>query len=108
TKWVNVHTHEVFFRDTAHGFLVWAVALVMTAAFLASAAASVIGGAGQASVAAASTGNAQSRESGGPNGYVIDTLLRTTPSSAERDNTSARAEIGVIMANGLREGSLSP
>src|ERR1035437_7476766 len=25
TKWVNVHTHEVYFRDTAHGFLVWAV-----------------------------------------------------------------------------------
>jgi hypothetical protein len=22
TKWVNVHTHEVYFRDTAHGFLV--------------------------------------------------------------------------------------
>src|SRR5450759_1843669 len=21
TKWVGVHTHEVFFRDTAHGFL---------------------------------------------------------------------------------------
>src|SRR5215467_11786170 len=26
TKWVGVHTHEVFFRDTAHGFLTWAVA----------------------------------------------------------------------------------
>jgi hypothetical protein len=21
-KWVAVHTHEVFFRDTAHGFIV--------------------------------------------------------------------------------------
>ena len=28
TKWVSVHTHEVYFRDTAHGFLVWAVSLV--------------------------------------------------------------------------------
>ena len=26
TKWVAVHTDEVFFRDTAHGFLAWAVA----------------------------------------------------------------------------------
>ena len=26
TKWVNVHSHEVHFRDTAHGLLVWAVA----------------------------------------------------------------------------------
>src|ERR1039457_6225725 len=23
TKWAGVHTHEVFFRDTAHGFLAW-------------------------------------------------------------------------------------
>jgi MFS family permease len=43
TKWVNVHTHEVYFRDT-HGFLVWAVGLVITAAFLTAAAASMIGG----------------------------------------------------------------
>jgi len=43
TKWVNVHTHEVYFRDTAHGFLVWCVGLVMMAAFLATAAASVVG-----------------------------------------------------------------
>src|SRR5256885_1932303 len=28
TKWVGVHTDEVYFRDTAHGFLVWAVGIV--------------------------------------------------------------------------------
>jgi hypothetical protein len=42
TKWVNSHTDEVYFRDTAHGFLVWAVGLVIAAAFLTSAA--TIGG----------------------------------------------------------------
>src|SRR6202158_3872889 len=47
TKWVNIHTDEVYFRDTAHGFLVWAVVLVITAAFLTSAAASLAGGAVQ-------------------------------------------------------------
>src|ERR1700680_3342399 len=47
TKWVSVHTDEVYFRDTAHGFLVWAVSLVITAAFLASAGTSLVGGAGQ-------------------------------------------------------------
>jgi hypothetical protein len=26
TKWANIHTDEVYFRDTAHGFLAWAVA----------------------------------------------------------------------------------
>src|SRR6202049_2146463 len=53
TRWVNIHTHEVYFRDTAHGFLVWAVGLVITAAFLTSAATSVIGGATRASATAA-------------------------------------------------------
>ena len=36
TKWANIHTDEVYFRDTAHGFLAWALALVITAAFLAA------------------------------------------------------------------------
>ena len=38
TKWASIHTDEVYFRDTAHGFLAWSVALVVTAAFLTSAA----------------------------------------------------------------------
>jgi hypothetical protein len=37
TKWVGVHTHEVFFRDTAHGFVTWAVATVMVALVAAAA-----------------------------------------------------------------------
>lgn len=39
TKWLNVHTHEVHFRDTAHGLLVWAVStlagVVLVATLLA-------------------------------------------------------------------------
>src|SRR2546423_827516 len=42
TKWANTHTHEVFFRDTAHGFITWAVATVIVAGFLASAVGSAI------------------------------------------------------------------
>jgi hypothetical protein len=45
TKWTGIHTDEVYFRDTAHGFLAWSVALVVTAAFLASAATSLMGSA---------------------------------------------------------------
>src|SRR4051794_16335761 len=48
TKWVNTHTHEVFFRDTAHGFITWAVATVIVAGFLASAIGSAISGGAQA------------------------------------------------------------
>ena len=41
TKWVNAHGHEVHFRDTAHGLLVWALATlagVALAAHMAPAA----------------------------------------------------------------------
>ncbi len=103
TKWVNVHTHEVYFRDTAHGFLVWAVALVISAAFLASAASSMIGGAARAS-AAAETGSAQAR-SGGAEGYFVDMLLRS-PSASEQQNAALPDEVALIFANALREGTL--
>ena len=45
TKWVDVRTDEVFFRDTAHGLVAWAVGIILTAAFLTSAVTSVVGGA---------------------------------------------------------------
>ncbi len=53
TKWADVHTDEVYFRDTAHGLLVWAVGVVITAAFLTSAASSVVGTTAKAAGAAA-------------------------------------------------------
>ena len=31
TKWVGLHTHEVFFRDTANGFSMWAAVSVIGA-----------------------------------------------------------------------------
>jgi MFS family permease len=56
TKWVGVRTDEVFFRDTAHGFLAWALATVLIAIFFALAAAAATAApestAGAASVSA--------------------------------------------------------
>ena len=43
TKWVGVQTTEVYFRDTAHGFLAWAVATLLTAALLTTTIASILG-----------------------------------------------------------------
>jgi hypothetical protein len=104
-KWVNVHTHEVYFRDTAHGFLAWAVGLVVTAAFLTSAATSLIGGATRASAIDAE-GSAQAGVSLGQNGYFVDTLLRTSAPSSAPANPSVRGEVGLILLHGLREGSM--
>ena len=43
TRWVGTHTHEVFFRDTAHGLVTWAVSTVVVAAVLAGSVSSLIG-----------------------------------------------------------------
>jgi hypothetical protein len=31
TRWHSLHTHEVFFRDTAHGLITWSVATIIVA-----------------------------------------------------------------------------
>jgi hypothetical protein len=36
-KWVGIRTDEVFFRDTAHGFLAWALATALVAALISLA-----------------------------------------------------------------------
>src|SRR6202011_4809644 len=45
TKWTGLHTDEVVFRDTAHGFLAWAFAAVLSAAVLGAATSAIVGGA---------------------------------------------------------------
>jgi hypothetical protein len=101
TKWTGVHTTEVQFRDTAHGFLAWAVASVLGAVLLASPASSLIGGAlGGVTQAATSTAN-----SGPMDGYV-DALLRSSDPSAQGQNTSdPRAEMVRLFASDFRTGN---
>ena len=43
TRWLSVHSDEVYFRDTAHGFLTWAVASLASAALLTSVIGSIVG-----------------------------------------------------------------
>src|SRR5712691_11698234 len=58
TKWSSIHNDEVYFRDTANGFLAWAVALVVTAAFLASAGAVMVGATASSAAGAGAAGPA--------------------------------------------------
>jgi hypothetical protein len=109
TKWTKIHSDEVYFRDTAHGFLAWAVALVITAAFLASAAASMAGGAARlgASERAAGAANGQAGTGGlNPNEYFVDSLLRSNPPNLSQNETALRGEVGLIFANALRQGEI--
>ena len=113
TKWASIHTDEVFFRDTAHGFLSWAVAVVMTAGFLASAAASMAGGALQAGAAAATAGGSVAVVNGAagqandrtfdPNAYFVDMFFRTDRPTTDGNEASVRAETGRIIVNALRQ-----
>ena len=36
TKWINLHSHEAHFRDTAHGLLAWAVSTIVGAVLVAT------------------------------------------------------------------------
>jgi hypothetical protein len=103
TKWIGVHTHEAYFRDTAHGFLAWAFATVLSAAVLGTAASQIIGGAaGGLTQAAEST---TTRPTGPMQGY-LDALLRSDPAANRNaaDAAASRGELGRLLAPVLYKG----
>lgn len=105
-KWVDVHTDESYFRDTAHGFLAWAVATLATAALLGSVIGSIVnggvqagavvaGGAATAGVAATSGAagvddtTVMSRQGGGQGAaYLVDSLFRRDVSGSAASTTT--------------------
>lgn len=132
TKWVEVHTDEVYFRDTAHGFLAWAVASLATATLLTSvigsivnggvqAGASVAGGVATSAMVATAGGVAAGSEmaadetNSGAIGYFLDTLFRrdinamSTPLDSltpQQETAVSMAEVTRIFMNSLRTGVL--
>jgi len=110
-RWIAVHTDEVFFRDTAHGFVVWAVCMVATAGLLASAAGNIVNntthtGVG-AAVAAGSgkfTGSDAHTDS---DWYGIDSLFRSNkPTAAGSNNQQAEGEAARILLVDLRQDAM--
>jgi hypothetical protein len=111
TKWVGVHTHEVFFRDTAHGFLAWALASVAGAMFLASAGASIVGGSMHAAAGIAAGGaqgaahGAASQDMSRVTPYDVDSLFRSDhPEQGTPDTSTAQATH--ILAAGFANGDV--
>jgi hypothetical protein len=74
TKWVGIRTDEVFFRDTAHGFLAWALATVLVATFL-TLAASAVATVPEATTAAAVSAEAAEQARKAAAGFSIFTAL---------------------------------
>jgi hypothetical protein len=92
TRWVSVHTNEVYFRDTAHGFLAWAVATLLMATILTTA----IGG-------ALSTGIKAGAEAS-PIAYSVDSLFRGTPDDARPETPDRTEEVTRIFSTALQDG----
>lgn len=104
-KWVSTHTHEVFFRDTAHGLLMWALATVLGTVLLASAVSSAIG-TGIRAAGSATSGGVNAAASG-VNPYDIDTLLRSSRPDANAPASNANAEATRIFGRALTAGNMS-
>ena len=109
TRWVGTHTHEVFFRDTAHGFVTWAVATTIVAMALASASSAMLAEGLHASTTMAS-GGAQGADSNARISsvapYDVDALFRTPSADAKSPSIDGRGEATRILANGLRVGGV--
>jgi hypothetical protein len=130
SRWVTVHTNEVFFRDTAHGFLAWAVATLLMATLLSSAIGTAVATAAKAGgevaksaaamAGAGAAAAATSEDKGGinPVGYFVDSLFRpsdtasanpaptASPNAAQSTAPDRSAEVTRIFANALESGQL--
>ncbi len=78
SSWTDVDRDEVYFRDTAHGFIAWALATVLGATALAIPATALVGG----SAVGVSQGAVNAAQSSGPMDAYVDTLLRPDPAAA--------------------------
>ena len=104
-KWTNMHGDEVYFRDTAHGFLAWAVATLVTATLIAGSVSSVIGSGVQASASVASGAATAMSSAAGSNAnkssdYFIDTLFRDDRSTAVSED-AAHGTVARIFVHSL-------
>ncbi|MDV5293462.1 hypothetical protein [Klebsiella michiganensis] len=135
TKWVDTHTNENYFRDTAHGFLTWAVALLVSAVLLTTTISSLIGGSAKVigSVAGGATATAVnnagegssmlskssmeyftrslfrasgSTPAGNSNASGNDVMAMNQPAPPKAESPAQLAEVTGIFANSIYSGAL--
>ncbi|MFT3801431.1 MAG: hypothetical protein QM766_09455 [Burkholderiaceae bacterium] len=127
TRWHSLHEHEVYFRDTAHGFVAWGIATLAVVVILSMAVGGVVrtgvesgarvaGGVAQGAVAAAGAGAAgiaAQADAGGsrldPVEIATDALFRPEgePLAGRDDEGRARAEAARLFAAGVAKGRLA-
>jgi putative Mn2+ efflux pump MntP len=108
TRWTGTHVHEVFFRDTAHGFVTWALATVVVAGIAASSITLVIGGSSRAAAQVAGSGasGVMATANSPAASYNVDKLLRSS-GDASASAADTRAEVDHILANAISKGSIA-
>lgn len=111
TRWISVHRDEVFFRDTAHGLLAWALATILSVGLLSSV---ITGAVGSAARAAGSLGQGAAQAAASAAGplsqYDVRALLRPSQPGAanpggESDEQAAQ-EVTTIVGNAVASGQL--
>lgn len=122
TKWAGIPTGETFFRDTAHGFMAWALATLLVVSLLGSTLSSMVGTGVQAasSVASgaamgASAGASANAGSGGASdavSYYVDALFRPNDPAqlaapGAEGNAAAAAEASHILIASAGAGQVS-
>jgi hypothetical protein len=113
TRWVGLHADEAFFRDTAHGFLAWAVASIVVAGLATSALSAAASGGARlvsnvASGAVAGATQGAATQSDGSTGYFVDALFRADPPRANVPPQEAQGEAARILARAVANGNLDP
>jgi hypothetical protein len=129
-RWLATHTHEVFFRDTAHGLVTWSVATLTVASILVTSSTAVLGGGARAMGAVAAKGGQgvaamgempgargpmDSERSGDVTGaYNLDKLFRSNSSGNSADQnaqgpraTDARGAVMHIVASAALSGAIN-
>jgi hypothetical protein len=107
TRWIGTHTHEVFFRDTAHGLVTWALATVVVVSVLGSYVSSLISGGSHAASTVAG-GGLESMATSGMSpaaNYRLDKLFRGSGDSPP-GATESRGEAAHILANAVSAGEV--
>lgn len=105
TRWAGTHPHEVFFRDTAHGFLTWSVATLIAVVFISSSAFMTVKGAASAASNAGQQIDQVHLTPTDAFAYDVDRLFRSTrPDNATM--AQARAEAATILATGALRGAI--
>jgi hypothetical protein len=110
TRWVGTHDHEVFFRDTAHGFVTWALATVVLALLIAAAASAAVATgvrAGAELGSGAAQGAASAASHATVTGYDVDLLFRSAQADPGQSAADTRQEATRILAKGLTTGDVS-